>query len=139
MALIKINWNPPPRELRLFAALWLPLFALVIGVIISYRFDLRTAAIGVWAVGGGLAVLSLISLRLARSVYVALVCLSFPIGWVVSHVAMLVIYFLVLSPIGLGLRLVGYDPMNRQLEANSETYWQKRDPEREAASYFRQF
>lgn len=139
MALIKINWNPERRELRMFAALWLPLFALVVGSMLHFRFGLPLAAKWVWAVGAGLAVLGLASSSIARLVYVGLICLTFPIGFVVSHVAMLVIYFLVLTPIGLCLRIFGYDPMERRIETDKESYWHARDPKRKASSYFRQF
>ncbi len=39
-----------------------------------------------------------------------------------------VMYFLVVTPIGLAMRLCGQDPLRLKLEANQPSYWIKRDP-----------
>ena len=63
----------------------------------------------------------------------------FPIGWVVSHLAMAAVYYVAVTPIGLVMRLVGRDPMERQLDRERATYWVERTRDGDADRYFRQF
>jgi hypothetical protein len=66
--------------------------------------------------------------------------LAWPIGFVVSHVVLALVYYLVLTPIGLAMRVFGYDPMRREFDRSAESYWIARDTaEIKAERYFRQF
>jgi len=58
---------------------------------------------------------------------------------VVSFVILAAIYYAVLTPIGLLMRLVGYDPMCRRRDANAASYWTSREPVDDVRRYFRQF
>ena len=62
-----------------------------------------------------------------------------PIGWIVSHLLLSVIYYLLLTPIGLIMKAVGYDPMRRKLEPNQETYWVNRQKSEDPQRYFKQY
>jgi hypothetical protein len=48
-----------------------------------------------------------------------------------------VIFFLVITPLGLGARLLGHDPMRRKRK-DCASYWTDRAGERSRESYFRQ-
>ena len=138
MALVDINWNPSPKELRVFAVLQLIFFAIVAGLL-----QQRWAATG-WAttiVFGSVivAVTGLFKPTWLRAMYVVWMAAVFPIGFVVSHVLMAIIFYLVITPIGLIMRLVGRDPMNRKPDQDAETYWQPRKPPQGTRGYFRQF
>ena len=50
-----------------------------------------------------------------------------------------VIYYIVLTPIGLFLRLTGYDPMQRRFDRAAKTYWTPREQEEKTKRYFQQF
>jgi hypothetical protein len=50
----------------------------------------------------------------------------------------LAFYFLI-TPIGLIMRLIGRDPMNRAFDRSANTYWIARDPRTSASQYFKQF
>ena len=78
------------------------------------------------------------TLPVARAVYRALTLLTFPIGWVISHVLLALVYYLLLTPIGLLLRATGRDPLQRRLDPEAETYWIEREGDRPANTYFRQ-
>ncbi|MHC4975440.1 MAG: SxtJ family membrane protein [Planctomycetota bacterium] len=62
-----------------------------------------------------------------------------PIGWTVSTVLLALVYFLVITPIGLMLRLFGHDPMQRGFERGRGSYWAERPQAPETRRYFRQF
>ena len=75
-----------------------------------------------------------------RLVFLGMPFLAWPIGFVVSHVVLAVVYYLVLTPIGLLTRLFGYDSMEKRFDPEAESYWFKRSIKRvESKRYFRQF
>ena len=49
------------------------------------------------------------------------------------------IYYLVLTPIGLLMRVFGKDPMRRRLDRTAESYWIERDEAAASERYFKQF
>ncbi len=62
-----------------------------------------------------------------------------PIGWLVSRVVLAVVYFLVITPIGLVRRLRGHDPLSLHPNSTATSYWVSRHDRTDPASYFRQF
>ena len=74
-----------------------------------------------------------------RAVYVGLSCAAFPVGFVVSHVVMVLVYYGVVTPIGLVMRLLGHDPMHRGFDRDAATYWVERPAVHDPKRYFRQF
>ena len=63
----------------------------------------------------------------------------YPLGWVVGHLLLAILYFAVVTPIGLALRLAGRDPMNRRFDDQSSTYWRSHRPPDDDTSYYRQY
>jgi hypothetical protein len=137
--MLEINRNPTPRELRQFAAIWFPAFAAMVGGMLYWKAQQPRAAWLVWGIGAALSLVGFFTPRFMRLVYVGLMIAVFPIGWVVSHLLMTVLYFLVLTPIALLMRLFGHDPLHRRLDRQATTYWVGHDPGERADRYFRQF
>jgi hypothetical protein len=63
----------------------------------------------------------------------------YPIGWMVSHLVMLLTWYAVIAPIGWLMHAVGYDPMHRRLDPGAESYWVAVTPDKQAERYFRQY
>ena len=139
MPLLKLNTNPTHRELRQFAAIWLPAAVAVLAWMVWKKLDAPRVAIGMLSVAGVLAVLGCIWPAVVRFVWIAWMVAVFPIGWVVSHLLLAGIYYLVITPIGLALRLFDIDPMERKFDRAAATYWITREPNANKASYFKQF
>jgi hypothetical protein len=138
MGLIQINHHPSKRDLRLFGLLWFPLFYGLVGALVLLRSPFPQAAWWIWGAG---VVLSLVGSRVPpvmRVVFVGLSYAAFPIGWTVSHTMLLFLYYVVLTPIGLALRLFGHDAMKRRLDPKRTTLWEPVESERELGRYFRQ-
>lgn len=137
MALLEIRWHPSPRELRVFAALQMVFFGFVAAGVHrrTGSVPLVAAVLGVSAVVG---ILGLAVPKAIRPVYVGWMAALYPLGWVVSHVLMLAVYYGVVTPVGLLMRLAGRDPMQRRLDRSASTYWSPRKTEPPAARYFRQ-
>jgi hypothetical protein len=66
------------------------------------------------------------SLTGVRAVWMGL---ALGIGWWVSRLLLLLSFVLLVTPLGLIMRLVGRDPMVRKWDEGSESYWIPRDPE----------
>lgn len=139
MALIEINRNPTARELRQFATIWWPAFCALVGVWIygatgSFVWPslLATAALGVATVGA-IAPLAL------RPMFVGWITATYPIGWVVSHTILAVVFYLAVTPIGILRRTLGGDPLTRRFDRAAPTYWVTRPSQPDKARYLRQF
>jgi hypothetical protein len=136
MKLIRINTRPAPRELRQFAGLWL-LFVGV-GAFIAWRSDAPVLATLLAAVALGVGVAGLLAPRSIRLVYLGAVYAAFPIGFVVSWLILGVVYFLVITPIGLCMRLARRDPLERRFERGAKSHWTPAAKARSPSDYFRQ-
>jgi hypothetical protein len=140
MSMIPIDRHPSARTLRQFGLIWLG-FVTVLGGIAWWK-DLHGVAAVLWVLAVVVPVIGWWQLRFMRLVFLGMSYLAWPIGMVVSHVLLAAVYYLVLTPIGLVLRVVGYDPMHRRFDPEAPSYWVERDTGNEASSpkrYFRQF
>ncbi len=139
MALIEIDRDPSPRTLRSFGLVWLGFVAAMAAISwLRWRIAPLTATLAVLAII--VPVVGWSWPRFMRTVYVGMSTLAWPIGFVVSHVAMAVVYYLVLTPIGGLLRVFGYDPMERSFDRDRASYWIRREGRQDdVRRYFRQF
>ena len=48
---------------------------------------------------------------------------------VVTHVILTLTFYLVITPVGLLMRIVGRDPMNRKFDPDARSYWTPIDPD----------
>jgi predicted NodU family carbamoyl transferase len=65
-------------------------------------------------------------------------CLTFPIGLAVSSVVLTTIYFVVVTPIALAMRLAGRDTLSRRLDRSAKSYWRPLPERTDGSTYFRQ-
>ena len=138
MALIEINKNPTRRELNQFGAMLL-LSSAAVGLIVLWRFGSMRAAAIVWAVGLAATAAYFAVAPIRRPIYLGFNYAGYPIGWALSHLLLAAIYYLVLTPIGLVMRLAGRDAMRRRFDPAAESYWTPCRTDDKPAGYFRQF
>ncbi|MEM7351311.1 MAG: SxtJ family membrane protein [Acidobacteriota bacterium] len=138
MAVIDINRNPSQGELRIFGLILLVLFGLIGGIVLWHwgRLDVSTI---IWAIGVGLTALFYAVRGLRLPMYLVWMRAVYPIGWLVSHLLLGIVYYLVITPIGLLLRLFGRDPLERRINRAVESYWSRHDPAARKERYFHQF
>lgn len=135
--MIALNLKPSRRVLGQFA--WIALLGLPLLGLVFTHWQFGHVAVLVLA---GLAVVQLLLFltwtdRLSWLLYAILSLVGFPIGFVISHLLMAVIYYLVVTPIGLALRLTRRDPLERRFDPARTSYWHQRSQRRAAASYFK--
>jgi hypothetical protein len=146
-SMLEINWRPDERTLRQFGFIALVGFAFLALIAwqewLIFSFGLGQARPLVAGIFAGLAgVSALFSLVLPKAnlpIYLGLTLLSYPIGFVVSHLIMGFLFFGLITPLGVFFRLRGRDPLARRFEPDATTYWTDPRPRRGKDSYFRQF
>ena len=140
----EVNWNPGPQERRKFAlslVIGFPCIAVVLlllGWLRGKGWNLPLAAeVG----GGGLAVgLLLLALpQIARPIYVGWYFVACCIGTVVGNLALGMVFFVLVTGLGLLMRALGRRPVRKTFDKRAATYWQ--DPEQvdDPNRYYRQF
>jgi len=135
--MITINKNPKIRDLEQFGIIWLPALVLLLVWLITSRLDSPFWTFLLAIVAGLSMLLAALQPLLLKPVFVGLQYLTWPVGFVVSHLLLAIIFYVLMTPLGWMLRLFGYDPMRRRMPIG--TMWQPRLPVIEQASYFRQF
>jgi hypothetical protein len=135
MKMVEMNWRPSDRQLRQFGLI--AMFAMpLLGWL--WRLDLTVVA-GLAMIGAGMALISLVYAPILRGPYVALCLVTLPIGIVVGELMLLVGFYGVFLPIGMIVRWLGRDDLQRSFEPQANTYWQPKAPPNGPGSYLRQF
>ncbi len=137
--LVTINWNPTQKKLRSFGKVSLVMLAVIAGLFWKLKGLPPPYALCICAAGALIFLLSLISAKLVKPVYITLQVATYPIGLVVSFFIMAVFYYLILTPVGLFFRLIGRDLLNRKFDRRASTYWIRHNPPDSVRRYFNQF
>jgi ABC-type uncharacterized transport system permease subunit len=138
MAILDLRLNPSKGELRWFGLTMLA-FSVVVAGMVYWHAESRRVAVSIIGVGAALSATFYALRPLRLPIYRVWMRALYPIGWLISHVVLIVIFYLVLTPIGLVLRLVGYDPLARRFDSKADSYWNRRDPVERPDRYFRQY
>ncbi len=140
MGLLEFNKDPSRRELITFGAIFALFFAFI-GALLRWKFAAPGVATVVWSVAGALTAIYFLLPPLRRPLYLGWCGLTWPIGWVVSHTVLAVVYYVVFTLTGLALRVTGRDPMQRRFDPQARTYWTRTRQAKngDRAGYFRQF
>ena len=93
--MIDLNLNPSKRELKTFG-LGALVFLTIVAGLVWRKSGSTTAPAILLAVGVVIAVLGFAAPRILRPVFIALMVINYPIGWVVTHIVVaLIALFLV--------------------------------------------
>jgi hypothetical protein len=90
------------------------------------------------AVGGLLVIAGLVAPRALAPVHRAWMAAAEALGWINTRILLGIVFYGLITPMGLVRRLVGEDPMRRRLEPGAESYRVPK-PERPGAHMKRQF
>jgi hypothetical protein len=138
MSLVQIDRSPTAKRLRSFGWLLFP-FAFLMGALTWRRTGQIDVALVIWTGGAVVAALYGALPAIRRPIYVGWMIAAFPVGWVVSRVIMALMYFGVVTPIGLIMRWRRGDWLGRQFDRSAQTYWRTRQPGKGFERYFRQY
>ena len=132
-----VKWRPDARELRRFAIAMLIGF-FVLGVLSAWKTKgVHMGSIVLWSIGASLAVTAFVP-KLGRIAYLAVYLPTSIIGYVVSNVMLTLMFFLVITPLGIVMKLMGKDVL-QQRRPDRPTQWTPVKETKNEESYYRQF
>jgi hypothetical protein len=137
MKLADLPLNPSDRMLRQFSAAWLAVF-IAFALVQEFRAHNRDAAL-ILASVALVGILGLAWPRMMKWLFVVATLVTFPIGWVLSNVLLALIYFLMITPIGIALRLRGRDELQRRRDPRRTSHWIDRGDASKPEKYLKQF
>ena len=138
MTFTDIPRSPTRKALRQFAGAWLFFFS-AIG---AYQYLARGHhQLGLALMAGAVVfgVWGLIHPPALRWIFVAWMTLAFPIGWVLSQTMLLLMFYVLLTPVALFFRLRGRDLLGRKPAPGRPSFWTPKQTPRDIRSYFRQY
>ena len=138
MALIEIDLQPSKSQLRWFGLILFIFFSLL-GAIVFFVFDAPGLAYGLWTVATIASIVYYAVRPFQRPLYLGWMYLAWPIGWTISHLLLAAIYYLLITPIGLVMRILGRDSMQIKPNTEDQTYWVEHRTGDHPSRYFRQF
>ncbi|MEM7143937.1 MAG: SxtJ family membrane protein [Verrucomicrobiota bacterium] len=142
--MIEIDWKPKEKVLRQFGWICLPGFGLV-GLVVAWHLGCFegsgrwTPSCVLWGIGVLSWLTGLVAPRCLKWLFVGMMLVAFPIGMVVGTVILLLLFFLLFTPLALVFKVIGRDEMQRSVGGGESSYWIKIDEKRAPASYYRQF
>jgi hypothetical protein len=100
----------------------------------------KTSFIYFSIIGGLFVILAFIAIPVLRPFHRLWMMLALAMGFVMSRVILSLLYYLVLTPIGLLAKIVGKKFMPLGFDKNAPTYWKKREnTAKQQIDYDRQF
>ena len=133
-----ISINPRSRALRQFAGAWL-VFFVAVG---TYRY-LKLGQHQAGPVLGGIGIviggLGLLKPAAVRWLFVVCMVVVFPMGWLVSNLMLALMFYGIITPIGLLFRIKGRDLLCRKPAPDRPSFWTLKQTPRDMRSYFRQY
>lgn len=136
--MIELNLNPSRKELRQFTVLQVVFFSIIAAMLYRRGTDVSTAMLIV-GLSAAVGLIGWFVPACMRIIYIVWMAAVFPIGWTVSHLLLAMVYYLVVTPLSLLMRLCGRDPMQRTFDRDAKTYWQPRPGPSSTERYFRPF
>jgi len=75
-----------------------------------------------------------------KPIYIAWMKLALILSWINTRLILLIVFYLVITPIGFFMRLFGNDPLDMRIEKKTTTYWRAKNKQpNELADYQKRF
>ena len=129
---------PQRVDLRKFGLLMAAVLVLVSGYL--WYIDAMDPAQVVFSVAAGLLIVGLVLPVVLTPIYFPWMWLARILAFVNTHLLLGFVFYTLFTFIGLGMRLLGRDPLDRKILPDSDSYWQRREsPLFSRDHYLRQF
>jgi Saxitoxin biosynthesis operon protein SxtJ len=136
--MIPINWTPDRKTLGEFAEAGMFALGMVAAPLAYFRGHPGVAGF-FWVSAVALRLVGLVRPSWLRPIFLALTLASWPIGWVISRVALGLLYLAIFAPVALVFRLAGRDALHRKFDPAAKSYWEPYRPNRGLERYLRPF
>ena len=112
------------KELRKFSIILFLAFG-ILGLLVFWRKG--EAGLVLCGVALALLLCGLTRPKFLIYPYKGWMTLSLILGFLMSHLILLLMYYIVFTPTGIVMRIFGRDILRRQFDKNGKTYWIKRE------------
>ena len=125
------------KELQKFS-LVIGIFLIVLGGLLCWRSTghypwLIIVAVTILLVG-------FVRPMLLKPIHKAWMTLAILMGWVVTRIILSVLFYIIVTPIGLSIRLLGKDFLDLEFSEDTNSYWiLRQDIKKDRSDYERQF
>jgi hypothetical protein len=133
-----IPFKPTTKALRQFAAAWL-IFFLAFG---AHQYLVRHhpgVGLALMSMAVVIGLLGLVKPSAVRWIFIGWTVLAFPIGWVISALMLLLMFYGILTPVAMFFRMQGRDLLRRKRAPEGTTFWVPKESPQDVRSYFRQY
>jgi hypothetical protein len=137
MKMIEFNWTPERRLLRQFGGIGFVMFGALAGWI-AYRQGPTWSSVALGALALFCGVSALAAPAALRPLFVGMSIVTVPIGFVVSHVLLGLVYFGMFTPVRIIQALIGRDALALRIDREAKTYWSPTEATVPPARYYRQ-
>ena len=129
---------PQRVDLRKFGLVMAAVLVLVSGYL--WYEDAMDPAQVVFSVAAGFLIVGLVLPVVLTPIYFPWMWLARILAFVNTHLLLGFVFYTLITFIGLGMRLLGRDPLDRKILPDSDSYWQRREsPLLSRDHYLRQF
>lgn len=140
----EVNWNPDIAERRKFArSLIIGFPCIAVLLILAAWFKAGhwklTPALSIGGVGLAIGLVLLALPAIARPFYVLWYGLACAIGLVIGNILLAVVFYVLITGVGLVMRAAGRCSIRKTMEKQSTTHWKDAKPATDPQSYYRQF
>ena len=120
-------------------------FGLTVGIVLLligialFLFD-KTSFIYIGGVGLILMIFGLVLPNVLKPINIIWMTLAIILGWFMSRVILIILFYVIITPIGFLLKIFRSDPLNRKWDSSVSSYWEDREKQlSEQIDYERQF
>lgn len=140
----EVNWNPDIDARRSFAKsliIGFPCVAVALLLIGKLSSGFWNIELSLWigGVGAALGIIFSIVPQIAKPFYLLWYCIACSIGIILSNVLLGLIFYGLVTITGLIMKLLGRDPLNRNVDKDAKTYWLDVKKTDDPTRYFRQY
>ena len=75
----------------------------------------------------GFFISALLVPAILKPVYVFWMKLAYILAWVNTRLILFILFYIIFTPIGVGMRLFGVDLLDRKIDKNKQSYWIKKE------------
>lgn len=118
---------PSAKELRQFGLLLGAVVSVIFGIALPWLAN-RAFPLWPWFIAGALWLPAIVSPVLLRPVFRVWMKAAAALNWVVTRIVLAFVYYFLVTPMGLVMRLRGRDPMNRTWDKAANSYRKYSDP-----------
>ena len=138
MKISDLNFNPSTKILREFGIFSLFGFG-AFGLVSALKWEMWHLSYGLWCLAVLAFIFAFIQPKFLRPLFVVLMVVVFPIGFVISNIILASLFYGVFTAFALIFKVIKRDALNRKFDPEATSYWVARDGKMPIEQRFKQY